>query len=137
MGWADALSCKSLRNLVDLVRFAPHDLFHAMVVESIAYRQAHQEHKTYTPAIWTSFGPRARFHAGLDLKRSSFRRGMVAATSPTPETWHATCLAHARGRIRLVHSSSRTKKRVSLYCRCPWHPTSQSPLWLTRRAGRG
>jgi hypothetical protein len=46
---------------------APHDLFHAMVVESTAYTQFHQEHKTCTPAIWTAFGPHAPFPGTLDL----------------------------------------------------------------------
>ncbi len=48
------------------------DLFHAMVSKSITYRPRREKQKTSTQAIWTSFGPHALFHVGLDLVRSSF-----------------------------------------------------------------
>jgi len=88
-----------------------HDLFHAMVAGSITYEETRRKQKTCTTAIWTSFGPHALFHACLDLERSTFRDAWLR---PGPHV-AAHIVAHARGRIRLANSSSRTKKRASLY----------------------
>jgi len=59
---------------------------------------------------------------------------MVAVGPRSPGPWTATCHAHARRSRPPSQSSCRTKKRVSLYCRSPWSPSSQSSLCLTRRA---
>jgi len=100
-----------------------------MLLKSIAYRQIHQKHKIYTPAIWTSFGPHALFHGTLDLTWDRvFDQSVIVGTSLLAKGcgWYSTCFrAHARGRIRLANSSCRTKKRVSLYCRSPCAQTRQ------------
>ena len=71
--------------------------------------------------IWTSFGPHARFRAGLDLKRSNFQHGHGSGhISDSGSMVRDAARAHARGRVRLANSPCRTKKRVSLYCRSPW-----------------
>jgi hypothetical protein len=56
-----------------------HDLFHAMVTKSIAYRRIRDFSKSYGHAIWTSFGPHALSRGGLDLRRSTPWPTMVAA----------------------------------------------------------
>jgi hypothetical protein len=109
-----------------------HDLFHAMVSISIAYKVSTWKTKDLQDGdldlIWTP----GALPRGSGPQKVQLSTVMVAVASRTPGTWHSTCFAHARDRVRLASSSYRTKKRVALYSRSPWSPSSQSSLWLTR-----
>ena len=117
---------------MDLVRFAPHDLFHAMVSISIAYelstrktedlRDGDLDPMRSSTRAWTSHSARFPGH------NVSVWTSLTARREPR----HFTCFrAHARGRIRPPNSSCRSKKRFAIYCRSPrvpalgWYQRSQ------------
>jgi hypothetical protein len=115
------VGCKSLRSLVDLVRFE-------LTTSSMPW---FQNQSLTGSGVENTRLARQRFGPYLDPVRSSMRGldlespAFVKHGCGLDLMWSTMDLAHARGRIRHVNSSCRTKKRVLLYCgrpNCPEIP---------------
>ena len=105
------LGCKCLKCFGGPGEIRTHDLFHAMGVRSITYRQSDQKQKSCATTIWTPIGLRVRFHGFRDSGRTpAFDRddrvdsGLLRhGDSPAESTiWQVTCFARSTGVCEVV-----------------------------------